>query len=265
MVIGRVGSDGRVVERRDFGRWSLLSGVYARGSKRSHTGKWKKPIVDSVRPIELVISISKLTTLSLGLAAISCKGSIVSSIKHRQEKVTAILDFHVAIRLHLKNDPINAILNSFEGIATEAEPLCDRLPGAASFVEFSLNPPVYCYMHNYIHLLWRQDLCAAWFVTEKISLKMANKIGACRTTTFTRLHGSEDRSSVPVFGSTLAGERVQPLMLLPFCGEETASVESMVYEMHEKVLLQSKINNVSTIIQVFATFARCHAILKCEH
>ena len=22
-------------------RWSLLSGVYARGSKRSHTGKWK--------------------------------------------------------------------------------------------------------------------------------------------------------------------------------------------------------------------------------
>ena len=65
--------------------------------------------MDSVRPIELVISISKLTTLSLGLAAISCKGSIVSSIKHRQEKMTAILDFHVAIRLHLKNDPVRLL------------------------------------------------------------------------------------------------------------------------------------------------------------
>ena len=28
-------------------RWSLLSGVYARGSKRSHAGKWKKPVIDS--------------------------------------------------------------------------------------------------------------------------------------------------------------------------------------------------------------------------
>ena len=28
-------------------RWSLLSGVYARGSKRPHTGKWKKLVVDS--------------------------------------------------------------------------------------------------------------------------------------------------------------------------------------------------------------------------
>ena len=27
--------------------WSLLSGVYARGSKRSHAGKWKKPVMDS--------------------------------------------------------------------------------------------------------------------------------------------------------------------------------------------------------------------------
>ena len=29
-------------------RWSLLPGVYARGSKRSHTGKRKKPVVDSL-------------------------------------------------------------------------------------------------------------------------------------------------------------------------------------------------------------------------
>ena len=26
----------------------LLSGVYARGSKRSHAGKWKKPVMDSL-------------------------------------------------------------------------------------------------------------------------------------------------------------------------------------------------------------------------
>ena len=41
----------------------------------------KKPVVDSVRPIELVISISKLTILSPSLAVINCKGSIPSSIK----------------------------------------------------------------------------------------------------------------------------------------------------------------------------------------
>ena len=72
-----VGHGGRVVERRVFGQrdrgslrpgfettccrlktWAILfiplSGVYARGSKRSHTGKLKKPVVDSV----LVISFS---------------------------------------------------------------------------------------------------------------------------------------------------------------------------------------------------------------
>ena len=36
-----------------FGRdskscWSLLFGVYARGSKRSHAGKWKKPVMHSL-------------------------------------------------------------------------------------------------------------------------------------------------------------------------------------------------------------------------
>ena len=36
-------------ERDSKSHWSLLSGVYgyARGSKRPHTGKWKKPVVDS--------------------------------------------------------------------------------------------------------------------------------------------------------------------------------------------------------------------------
>ena len=29
-------------------RWSLLSGVCARGSKRSHAGKWKTPVIDSL-------------------------------------------------------------------------------------------------------------------------------------------------------------------------------------------------------------------------
>ena len=29
-------------------RWSFLSGVYARGSKRFHAGKWKKPVMDSL-------------------------------------------------------------------------------------------------------------------------------------------------------------------------------------------------------------------------
>ena len=28
--------------------WSLLSGVYARGNKRSHAGKWKTPVMDSL-------------------------------------------------------------------------------------------------------------------------------------------------------------------------------------------------------------------------
>ena len=27
--------------------WSLLSGVYARRNKRSHAGKWKKPVMNS--------------------------------------------------------------------------------------------------------------------------------------------------------------------------------------------------------------------------
>ena len=62
-------------------RWSLPSGVYTMESKRSHTGKWKKPVVDSVCHTELVISISKLTILYPSLAVISCKGSISSSIK----------------------------------------------------------------------------------------------------------------------------------------------------------------------------------------
>ena len=36
-----------------FGRdskscWSLLSGVCAKGSKRSQAGKWKKPVMDSL-------------------------------------------------------------------------------------------------------------------------------------------------------------------------------------------------------------------------
>ena len=29
-------------------RWSILPGVYARGSKRSHTGNWKTPVTDSL-------------------------------------------------------------------------------------------------------------------------------------------------------------------------------------------------------------------------
>ena len=67
--------------RRDTkSHWSLLSGIYARGSKRSHTGKWKKPVVDSVHLTVLVISISKLTILPPNLVVISCKGSISSSI-----------------------------------------------------------------------------------------------------------------------------------------------------------------------------------------
>ena len=62
--------------------YGILSGLFhagARESKISHTGKWKKPVVDSVRLIELVISISKLTMLSPSLAVISCKGNISSN------------------------------------------------------------------------------------------------------------------------------------------------------------------------------------------
>ena len=37
-------SFGRNTKSRSF----LLSDVYARGSKRSHEGKWKKPVMDSL-------------------------------------------------------------------------------------------------------------------------------------------------------------------------------------------------------------------------
>ena len=37
-----------VYARGSKSRWSLLSGVYARGSKRSHAGKWKNPVMDSI-------------------------------------------------------------------------------------------------------------------------------------------------------------------------------------------------------------------------
>ena len=49
-------------------RLYIISGVYASG--RSHTGKWNKAVVDPVRLIKLVISISKLTRLFPSLAVI---------------------------------------------------------------------------------------------------------------------------------------------------------------------------------------------------
>ena len=82
--------------RRDTkSRCSLLSGGCARGSKRPHARKWKKPVSDSVHLVELVISISKLTILPPSLAVISCKGSISSSIKQNyEEKITRFLSHH---------------------------------------------------------------------------------------------------------------------------------------------------------------------------
>ena len=61
--------------------WSVMFGVYARGSKRSHKAKWMKTVVDSVRLITLVISNSKLTILPQSLGVISCKGLGVISCK----------------------------------------------------------------------------------------------------------------------------------------------------------------------------------------
>ena len=44
-------------------QWSLLSGVYAMGSKRSNAGKWIKPVMDS-------LTLEK-DTLKLTLSTIS--------------------------------------------------------------------------------------------------------------------------------------------------------------------------------------------------
>ena len=47
-------------------RWSLLSGVYARGSKRSHVGKWKKPVMDSLA-LEKDTLKTRRTTLEISV------------------------------------------------------------------------------------------------------------------------------------------------------------------------------------------------------
>ena len=67
-----------------FGRdtkshWSFLPGVYTWGSKRSHTGKWKRPVVDSVP--HRAGDLHLYTIPPPSLAVISCLGSISSSIK----------------------------------------------------------------------------------------------------------------------------------------------------------------------------------------
>ena len=73
-----------VFRKRLTSRCSLLSGVTVSMPRevKNPTGKWKKPVVNSLCFIELVILISKLYYLCLppSLAAISCKGSISSSI-----------------------------------------------------------------------------------------------------------------------------------------------------------------------------------------
>ena len=50
------------------------------GEVKDPTQDREKPVVDSVRLIELMISISKFTILPPSLVVISCKGSISSSI-----------------------------------------------------------------------------------------------------------------------------------------------------------------------------------------
>ena len=90
-----MGHGSRVVERRAFGQrepplpfqslgnfiyptlpvsfgrdskscWSLLSDVYARGSKRSHAGKWKKPVMDSLA-LEKDTLKTRRTTLEISV------------------------------------------------------------------------------------------------------------------------------------------------------------------------------------------------------
>ena len=61
--------------RRDNkSRWSLLSCVYARGSKRSHAGKWKKPFVDSLTLEKNTLGKTKKTTLEISVlwCAVMC-------------------------------------------------------------------------------------------------------------------------------------------------------------------------------------------------
>ena len=60
-------------------RWSLLSGVNARRSKRSHTGKWIKTCCAPHRA-----GAPDLTMLPPSLTVISCKGSISSHINKHQ-------------------------------------------------------------------------------------------------------------------------------------------------------------------------------------
>ena len=52
-----------------FGRdskshWSLLSGVYTRGSKTSHARKWKKPVMDSLTLEKDALKLKILSAIS---------------------------------------------------------------------------------------------------------------------------------------------------------------------------------------------------------